>query len=329
MSALATVARALASGLFAWLAIQALLFALVHSAPGGPAAALAGDFATRETQAAVARSFALDRPVAEQFILFIANMARGDWGVSYFFRQPVAALIAERLVPTLMLMLGSLGIAIVGGRALGLWAAAQPRRGAVIAVAANAVYALPGFWVGQLLMLGAGLELRWFPVSGLSDARRLGAGTGASAGALALDIAWHAVLPVATLVLQHAAFFATVTHAKARLEMERGYVRAARARGIPERAVVWGHVARNVSPQLAVVALNRLGMLFAGAVLVETLFAWPGLGRLLSAALLNRDHPVLLGAFGLIVAMVIVSSMAADIVQAWLDPRIELDRAAQ
>ena len=323
MSAIASLLRALALGLLAWLAIQALLFALVQSAPGGPAAALAGDFATRETQAEVTRSFALDRPVVEQFVSFIARMAQGDWGVSYYFRRPVAALIAERLVPTLLLMLGSLSIAIVAGRALGLWAAAQEHRGAVIAAAASAVYALPVFWVGQLLMLGAGLELGWFPVSGLSDPRQVGAG----AGAAALDIAWHAVLPVTTLALQHAAFFATVTHAKARLEMDQGYVRAARARGIAERTIVWGHVARNVGPQLAVVALNRLGMLFTGAVLVETLYAWPGLGRLLSAAILNRDHPMLLGAFGLIVAMVIASSVAADVVQSRLDPRIEPDRA--
>ncbi len=314
----ATALRALASGLLAWLVIQALLFALVQSAPGGPAAALAGDFATRETQAAVARSFALDQPKAQQFVSFIARMAQGDWGVSYYFRQPVAGLIAERVLPTLMLMLGSLSIALAAGGALGLWAAAHERRSAIVAAAASMVYALPVFWVGQLVMRGAGLELGWFPVSGLSDQRL----TGASTWTVARDMAWHAVLPVATLALQQAAFFATVTHAKAQLEITQGYVRAARARGVPERAIVWGHVGRNVAPQLAVVALNRVGMLLTGAVLVETLFAWPGLGRLVAAALLNRDHPVLLGAFGLIVAMVIASSVVADVVQAWLDPRM-------
>ena len=324
MKSLAPALQALASGLLAWLAIQALLFALVQAAPGGPAAALAGDYATRETQAAVVRSFALDRPLAEQFVAFVARMAQGDWGLSYHFRRPVAELIAERLAPTLLLMLSALAIALLAGRAAGLWAAAQARGAAFVAAASTAVYALPVFWVGQLLMLGAGLELGWFPVSGLADARRADAGLAASA----VDIAWHAVLPVTTLALQQTAFFTTVTHAKARLEMASGYVRAARARGIPERAIVWGHVARNVGPQLATAALNRLGMLFTGAVLVETLFAWPGLGRLLAAAILNRDHPVLLGAFGLIVATVIASSVAADIVQARLDPRILGQREA-
>ena len=317
MNTVASVVRAVVSGLVAWLLIQAVLFALVQSAPGGAAAALAGDFATKETQAAIARSFALDQPATQQFATFIANMARGDWGVSYQFRRPVAALIAERLLPTALLMLAALAIAVVAGRALGLWAAVHPRGGALVAAAATATYALPVFWVGQLLMLGLGMELGWFPLSGVSDPR--GTASGLSA---ALDVAWHAVLPVLTLALQQTAFFLTVVHAKARVELGQGYVRAAVARGIPTRVLLWGHVARNVSPQLATAVLNRLGMLFAGAVLVETLFAWPGLGRLLSSAILNRDHPVLLGTFGLIVAIVILSSVAADIVQARLDPRV-------
>lgn len=320
-SRVAPALRALAYGLAAWLLIQALLFALVQAAPGGAAAALAGDYATRETQAAVAKSFALDEPAPQRFVTFVARMAVGDWGVSYQFRRPVAGLIAERLAPTLLLMLSALIIALLAGRALGLWAAAHPAhpaRGPVVIGAAGAAHALPVFWVGQLLMLGPALEWRWFPVSGMSNPRGDGGW---------LDIAWHAVLPVATLALQQTAFFATVAAAKARIEIEQPYVRAARARGIGERQILWGHVARNVSPQLAVAALNRLGMLFTGAVLVETLFAWPGLGRLLASAVLNRDHPVLLGAFGLIVALVIASSILADIVQARLDPRIANERA--
>jgi peptide/nickel transport system permease protein len=324
MNAFASVLRALASAALAWLIIQSLLFGLVQSAPGGPAAALAGDFATRETQAAITRSFALDRPVAQQYATFVVRMGQGDWGQSYHFRRPVAELIAERLPPTLALMLGALAIAGFAGSALGLWAAAHPRGGTMVAVAAAAAYALPVFWVGQLLMLSLGFELRWFPLSGLNDPRRATEGWAAL-----LDVAWHAVLPVLTLAVQQTAFFVTVAFAKARLELAMGYVRAARARGIRERAILWGHVARNVGPQVAVAAFNRIGMLFTGAVLVETLFAWPGLGRLLTSAILNRDHPVLLGAFGMITATVIASSALADAVQARLDPRIGTDREAQ
>ena len=214
MNFFASAVRALASGLLAWLLIQSLLFALVHAAPGGPAAALAGDFATAETQAAVTRSFALDRPLVQQFVSFVARMAQGDWGFSYHFRRPVAGLIAERLVPTLALMGAALLIAVTAGRWLGLWAAAHARGGAAVAVAATAVYALPVFWVGQLLMLGLGFELRWFPISGASDPRASPTGLAA-----ALDVAWHAVLPVLTLALQQTAFFVTVVHAKARLEI--------------------------------------------------------------------------------------------------------------
>lgn len=320
MRAVATVFRALASGALAWLLIQSVIFALVQSAPGGPAAALAGEFATAETQAAVARSFALDRPGVQQYASFIVRMGQGEWGMSYHFRRPVVALIGERLLPTATLMAAALVIAVLAGRALGLWAAAHRRGGTVIAAAAAAAYALPVFWVGQLLMLGLGLELRWFPLSGLHDPRLEATGWRA-----AIDIAWHAVLPVMTLAAQQTGFFATIVFAKARLEIRKGYVRAAQARGIPERLIVWGHLARNVSPQIATAALNRVGMLFTGAVLVETLFAWPGIGRLLSSAILNRDHPVLMGVFGLITATVILTSVLADVVQARLDPRIAPD----
>jgi peptide/nickel transport system permease protein len=322
MHAVATLARAVAAALAAWLVIQAIVFALVQAAPGGAAQALAGDYATRETQAEIRRSFALDEPAPRRFARFVANMARGEWGYSYHFRRPVAALIAERLLPTLVLMLGALAIALVLGHRLALWAAAHPRGGTLVLAAAAMAYALPVFWVGQLLMLGLGLELRWFPLSGASDPRGVAPGWRA-----ALDVAWHAVLPVSTLAVQQTAFMLTVVHAKARLELRQGYVRAARARGLRERAILRRHVARNVAPQFATAALNRLGMLFTGAVLVETLFAWPGLGRLLAAAILNRDHPVLLGCFALIVALVLLCSVAADLLQRRLDPRIEAQPA--
>ena len=248
-------------------------------------------------------------------------MAQGDWGYSYKFRRSVGELIAERLAPTLLLMLSALAIAAAIGSAFGLWAATLKHGVAASAAAAATAYALPVFWVGQLLVLGLAFELGWFPLSGLSDPRSTAEGWRAW-----LDVGWHAVLPVATLALQQAAFFATVVLAKARLELSLGYVRALRARGIAERAIVWGHIARNVAPQIVIAVFNRVGMLFTGAMLVETLFAWPGLGRLLGSAILNRDHPVLLGVFALVTVAVIVSNGLADLLHARLDPRIGRDR---
>lgn len=321
MRALAPALRAVTAGFGTWLLIQTLLFVLIHAAPGGPAAALAGDFATRETQAAITRSYGLDRPVAAQYLSFLKGMAVGDFGISYEFRRPVIELIADRLGPTLALMLSSLVISVLAGRAIGLWAAMRRDGGRWVALAAAAVYALPVFWVGQLLMLSLGLHLAWFPLSGMSDTRR-----DASGLAGAVDVVWHGVLPVLTLALHQVAFFVTVVYAKTRLEREKGYVRTARARGLSERAVVWGHVSRNVAPQLATATLNHVGMLFTGAVLVETLFAWPGLGRLITGAILSRDHPVLLGVFALVTSAVIVSSVLAALAQSRLDPRIGADR---
>lgn len=316
MRAGARLLRALGYGLFVWLAIQALVFALVQAAPGGAAAALAGDFASRETQAAVSASFQLDEPAPQRFVAFVVRMVRGDLGLSYHFRQPVARLIAERIGPTLALMLTALALSLAAGAALGIWAAARPAGGSWVSAAAVAAHALPVFWIGQLLMLGPAFEWGWFPIAGAGNPR-------GTTGALAtvLDLAWHAVLPVTTLVVQQTGLFVAVAHAKARQELTRGYARAAHARGIAARAVLWGHIARNVWPTLANVALNRLGLLFTGAVLVETLFAWPGLGRLLASAILNRDHPVLLGVFALVVATVVVASVLADLLLAQLDPR--------
>ena len=316
MSALARIVRAALVGLLAWLVIQSAIFCLVHAAPGGPAAALAGDFATRETQAVVARTFALDQSIPVQYAAFLRAMVLGDWGMSYYFRRPVSELISERLLPTAILMLSALAISVFAGRRLGLWAAWAPSGGAWV-VAAMAVHALPVFWVGQLMLLSLGLELRWFPISGITDAR-----AEASGWAAVTDVLWHAAMPVAALSLQQTAYFTTIVFAKAREEIPKGYVRAAAARAIDPRAILWGHVGRNTSPQIATAVFNRVGMLFSGAVLIETLFSWPGLGRLISTAILNRDHPVLLGVFGLVTGAVIVSSVFANLVQAYLDPRL-------
>ena len=215
MSPLASVVRAILSGILAWLVIQSAIFCMVHAAPGGPAAALAGDFATRETQVAVARSFALDQPVPVQFVAFIRCMVQGDWGTSYYFRRPVGELISERLLPTAVLMLSALAISVIAGTRLGIWAAWKPSRGTWVVVAAMAVHALPVFWVGQLLMLSFGLELGWFPVSGMTDVRRELTGWAA-----AIDMLWHAALPIAALALQQTAYFATIALAKAREEIQ-------------------------------------------------------------------------------------------------------------
>ncbi len=320
MRSLAKFLRVLASALFAWFLIQTALFALVQIAPGGPAAALAGDYATVETQAAIASSFALDEPVITRYAVFVWRMGHADWGRSYHFRRPVADLIAERLMPTALLMLAALAIGALAGYALGLQAAAWPRGGIVVAMVATATYALPVFWVGQLLMLTFGAQLQWLPIAGLSDPRHDPAGWPGL-----LDTLRHAVLPVLTLALQQAGYFGNIVFTKSRLELGQGYVRAAQARGIRSASILRGHVARNVAPQLAAAVLNRLGLLFTGAVLVETLFAWPGLGRLLTSALLNRDHPLLLGVFGLITATVILSSAVADLIHARLDPRVSAE----
>lgn len=313
---MAAAIRALARGALSLLAVMTGVFILIQLAPGGPSAALAGDYATPETQAALRQSFALDRPVWLQYLAFLARFAGGDWGYSYHFHRPVSEVLLERLPATAALMLPALLVAT----AAGTWLAMRVlpgRFGALLRAGAVALYALPVFWVGQVLMLVFGLELGWFPLSGMEGARDELTGLRGLADRLA-----HAVLPVTALALHQTTFFLVVVGAKATLEFEQRYVHAAHARGIRPRAIRWGHVLRNVTPQLAGAVFGRIGVCCTGAVLVETVFSWPGIGRLIATALQSRDHPLLLGVFTGVAGLVIAASVATEWLVRAIDPRI-------
>lgn len=311
-----TAIGALARGVLSLLAVMTGVFVLVQLAPGGPSAALAGDFATAETQAALRESFALDKPLAARYLSFLGQFASGDWGYSYHFRRPVSEVILERLPATLGLMLPAILIAT----AVGSWLAMRVmpgRFGVWLHAAAVAAYTLPVFWVGQVLLLVFGLQLGWFPLSGMFGAREELSGLRAFGDFLA-----HAVLPVGTLALHQTTFFLVVVGAKSALEFEQRYVHAAHARGLRTAAIRWGHVFRNVLPQLVAALLGRIGVCCTGAVLIETVFAWPGVGRLIATALQSRDHPLILGVFALVATLVIVASVATDLIVRGIDPRI-------
>ena len=307
---------ALGRGAFSLLAVMTGVFVLIHLAPGGAAAALAGDFATAETQAALRESFGLDRPLLGQYLTFLGQFAQGDWGYSYHFRRPVSAVIAERLPATIALMVPALLIATAAGTWLGV-RVLPGRFGPAVRAGAIAIHALPIFWLGQVLMLVFGLELGWFPLSGMHGAREEVTGLRA-----VVDVAAHAALPVLALSLHQTAFFLMVVGAKASVELEQEYVHAARARGLTPFAIRWGHVLRNVLPQLTGAVLGRIGVCCTGAVLVETVFAWPGIGRLLATALQSRDHPLLLGVLTVIAALTISASVLTDWIVRAIDPRI-------
>jgi peptide/nickel transport system permease protein len=305
-----------------WCAIT-VAFVLVHTAPGGPLVALSGEFSTAEIQRQIEVTFGLDRPIAERYLSYVRAVSGGDLGYSYYFKQPVVEVLLDRLPATLLLMVP----ALVLSSAFGIWfgAAGALRSEDSIGTGATAFvltcYAIPGFWLAQLLALTFALKLGWFPVHGMTDPR-----SGAVGWQLWLEVAHRLVLPLAALSLNNLAATALVARARLREEMRLPYFRTALAKGLSARSATRRHLLRNAMLPIVTVIGNRVGFLCGGAVMVETVFAWPGLGRLVVAASLNRDYPVVIGLFLLISAVVIFANLVTDAMYAFIDPRVRQAR---
>jgi peptide/nickel transport system permease protein len=301
------------------LGLLTLTFILIHLAPGGPVVALSGEFSTAEYQRELEARYGLDRPLPERYLRYLGQVLQGDLGVSYYYKTPVLEVILARLPATLLLVLPAVTISSGLGIWLGVQAARRP--GSLsdlgVNVATLTAFAIPVFWLAQLLVLLLAVHLNWFPVQGMRNVRANYQGL-----QLWLDVAWHLTLPVLTMTLHQLALTTALTRAGMRNEMGQDYVRTARAKGLPGQQVLYGHALRNALLPVVTVIGGRVGFLLAGAVLTETVFAWPGLGRLVVSASLNRDYPVVLGLFICISLLVLLANLVTDLVYAWLDPRI-------
>ena len=295
-----------------------LNFCIIHLAPGDPVIALGGEHGDAAYYAFLRSRFGLDRPLPEQLLTYVANVLRGDLGTSFVHGRSVARVIAERIPATLLLVFTALALSSVVGVGLGVLAARHRRRPTDAAV--NAVtllgYATPPFWLGQIALLLLAVGTGWFPVQGMTDARGQRAGL-----AHLLDVLHHLALPVLVLALSELALTTRLVRTGLLEALDSDYVRAARAKGLPEASVV-RHALRNVMLPVITVIGSRAGMFLSGAVLVEVVFAWPGLGRLLLSSLLSRDYPVLLGMFLGISVAVVLANLITDLAYARLDPRI-------
>lgn len=300
-------------------AILLVSFLLLHLAPGDPVVALAGENGDAAYYAAMRERFGLDRPLLSRLATYVGKVARGDLGTSYVQGRPVADLIAERLPATLLLTGSALVLSSLVGVAVGMVSATRRGRWPDVGLtaAALAVYAAPVFLVGQLAILLVALRTGWFPVQGMSSAD-----SDATGLRHALDVAHHLALPAMTLASQETAVVARLTRAGVVEELDRDYVRTARAKGVSERLVVCRHALRRPLLPVVTVLGGRAGHLLSGAVLVEAVFGWPGLGRLLVTAIQTRDAPVVLGVFLLVAVTVVVANLVTDLVYAGLDPRI-------
>ncbi len=302
-------------------AIAALNFVLLHLAPGDAADILAGlsGHATPEFVAELRREFGLDRPLPEQFAIFMRKLLTLDLGYSPVQRMSVRELILDRLPATLLLMGSAIALAVSLGVVLGVTAAV--RHGSwvdrLISVAGLAVYATPVFWLGLMLIVVLSIYLGMLPSGGMMEI-----GTGRTGTAYALDVLRHLVLPAITLALFYVAVYTRLMRTSM-LEVYRlDFILAARAKGLSEGRVAWRHAARNALLPVVTLAGVQLGHLLGGSILVETVFAWPGLGRLVFDALLQRDVNLLLGILFVSSVVVVLANLIVDLVYGLLDPRI-------
>ncbi len=305
------------------LGIVIVNFLLLQLMEGDAVDALAGEAAsaTPEYMAQLRERFGLDQPIYVQLFAYVRNVVMLDLGYSFRHDMPVLDLIMTRLGPTMLLMTTTLFIAIVMGIVLGLLAATglNTWRDTIISILALVSYATPLFWVGLMLVLLFSVRLGWLPTSGMET---IGAGyTGLER---ALDIARHMVMPVIALSLFYMAAFTRLMRASMLEQANMDYVTTARAKGLTERRIVWGHVLRNAVLPVVTMGGVQIANMLGGSVIIESVFGWPGLGLLAFEALFARDLNLLLGIFLLAACMVVVANLVIDIIYTFLDPRIEL-----
>lgn len=299
--------------------IAVVSFLLIHLAPGDPIVALAGEHGDAAYYAFMRAKFGLDRSLGEQLLIFLVNVFRGDLGVSYTYGQPVLRVILDRLPATLLLMGTSLAASSVLGVLLGVLAARRPHslQDFTISTLCLVGYAVPVFWLAQMLILFLAVRLNWLPVQGMTTARYEYEGL-----RYVLDVARHMILPVTALTIQQLVLITRLTRTNLLDVLNQDFILTAHARGLAPGHVMRSHALRNALLPVVTVVSGRIGFVFAGAVLTETVFAWPGLGRLLIAATLSRDFPILMGLFLCISLTVVIANLLADLLYTWLDPRI-------
>lgn len=297
-------------------------FMLVRAAPGDPALVIAGQSgATDEAFIARVRSeYGLDKPLVTQLGTYLGKVVTLDLGFSYRQQRPVLDVILERLPATLLLTLTAFVISLVGGIVLGSLAGvrAGTLSDTLITLLSLVVYATPVFWMGLMLVLLFSVQLGWLPAFGYGTV-----GTSLTGVAAVLDKAKYLVLPGVTLGLLYLAIYARLMRSSIIEVSHQDYVKTARAKGASESRILWRHMLRNALLPVVTMAGVQAGTLIGGSVVIETVFAWPGLGRLTYEAVLQRDYQVMLGVFLVLSVLVIFFNWITDFIYRLVDPRIK------
>ena len=294
------------AGIPALLLVTVLVFTVVRLIPGDPARILAGDFATDQAVAELRQRWRLDRPLPVQYAAYVAGLARGDLGRSTATSLPVAGELGERFLRTLLLAGAAILVATLVGVALGILSATH--RASLLDFAATALalagVSTPIFWSGLILILLFSVELPWLPAGG----------TGSFA---------HLILPAVSLGLFGAGVIARQTRSSMLETLGEDFVRTARAKGLTERIVVYKHALKNALIPVVTVLADQFGRMLGGAILTETVFSWPGMGRYLIEAIAMRDYPVIQGIILVFATSFLVVNLLLDISYALLDPRVQ------
>jgi ABC-type dipeptide/oligopeptide/nickel transport system permease component len=292
-------------GLLVWLTVATLTFVITYLIPANPAKLLAGAQADPETVSRIARELGLDDPVWLRLGRYLFHALQGDWGVSYATGQAVLPAIFERFGATAMLAVAAMAVYVLVGGGLGVWAALRPGTWVdrLIAGLAIAALSIPTFWMGLVLLFLFAYHLSLFPLGG--------------AGTL-----WHLCLPALTLGLAGAAYYTRVLRQSMTQELGKDYVRAARAKGVTEYRVVGHHVLRNALMPFVTLLGVDFANLLGGAVLTESVFAWPGIGQLAVQAIDTLDIPMIMGTVLFAATVIIVVNWIVDGLYVWLDPRL-------
>lgn len=299
------------------LGISLIVFFIMALIPGDPALAILGSYATPENVAKLREEFGLDKPLLQQYLIWLTNMLQGDFGRSYSLNRPVLDEVLERLGPTLLLAGTSLLMCTLMGLITGIVSAVKQYGWQDKALTLMVLIGIstPSFWLGLILVLIFSVQLQWFPASGMFAIY---------GGGDFKDLLQHLVLPAVTLAVVATGVIARLTRSNMLEVLRQDYVRTARAKGLSERKVIYKHAFKNALVNIIPVIGIQAGFVLGGAVYIETVFQWPGIGRMLVTAITTRDILLVQGGVLLVAASYVLFNLLADVMQRVLDPRLEV-----
>ena len=311
------------SGLLVVLLSVCFNFTLIRLAPGDPIRIMAGtDNPNEEMIEALQQKYGLDKSIPEQFVMFLGNVAKGDLGYSYISDESVIKLIGEKIGPTLALSLTAVLLSVTIGTLIGIYAARKngSKFDQFVCSISYVFDATPGFWLGLMMILIFASTLKWFPTSGMVNLRANYKGF-----AYFADVCRHLVLPITTMVLTQTPYYFRIARSSVLQVMSEDFITTFKATGMKESRIFNKYVLRNaILPTVTVLGLS-LAFLLSGSVLIETVFAWPGMGRLMFSSISKRDYPVLTGIYLVTSVVICIAMILVDILYGFIDPRIRYD----